>query len=101
MLFAERMGCLNDNPPDRTNKFIDATDKVFQLIAQLMFGFPVWQYWPTPTYRQFEKYENDLIEIGETIMAEVRVYKIGHSIMTDVRVYKINCSQYHGRGKGL
>ena len=73
MLFAERIGCLHDPPPARAQEFIENLIGFFTLMQPLMYNVPVYKVWKTPTWRKFEMYADNVIDIGKSYVQKVRV----------------------------
>lgn len=64
VLFENRMGCLNEQVPEETQKFIISVGKMFQL-SQIVTLFPksTWPY--LPFWKKFVAAWDHLFKVGE------------------------------------
>ncbi|KAH9515446.1 Peptidyl-prolyl cis-trans isomerase cyp10 [Bulinus truncatus] len=64
-LFDERIGCLGDQPTPKAMSFIENLAGFFRTLQALMYSVPLYQIWPTKTWKQFEKFSDNVMELGK------------------------------------
>ena len=69
-MFNERLGCLEENPPQLTQDFIRSVCGVFEHMSPLLFN-PLFKLFPTNDWRQFEKHFGRSLDIGRKIISKV------------------------------
>lgn len=74
MLFENRMGCLKEEVPEETQKFIFSVGEMLRLSSLVVF-FPqsVWPY--LPIWRRFVEAWDYLFKIGEWLSGELKSTK--------------------------
>lgn len=54
------MDFLSKNPPNRIENLAAAVKQLFVAQRDSNYGFGLWKYWPTKTYRDFVKSEETI-----------------------------------------
>lgn len=72
VLFGTRLGCLEEKPSQFAEKFINFLIGTFEGIQKLMFSLPFYQFYPTKTWREFEKNYTGLLSTGLEILEQNR-----------------------------
>ena len=70
LVFDERLGCFEKVPPPMAHDFIQSISGLFKYMNPLMFN-PLFKYFPTNDWRQFEKHFSRALDIGREILHKV------------------------------
>lgn len=66
VLFENRMGCMNEEMPEDTQKFISSVGEMFKLsVVIVLFPKSVWPY--LPFWKQFVAAWDHLFKVGEQL----------------------------------
>ncbi|GAB1606457.1 cytochrome P450 10-like [Argonauta hians] len=75
VLFEERIGCLEPEPPQLALDFISNLLGYFKLMQPLMYNAPVYKVFPTKQWNEYIKYGDNVMSIGKTFV-ERRMNKL-------------------------
>ncbi|XP_061192018.1 cytochrome P450 10-like [Saccostrea echinata] len=67
-LFDSRIGCLGPNPSQQAQDFIENLQGFFKLMQPLMYNVPLYKIFPTKTWKQYEKYADNIFKIGRSFV---------------------------------
>ncbi|XP_059174082.1 cytochrome P450 10-like [Physella acuta] len=67
-LFEERIGCLGAQPTPLAQSFIENMEGFFKKLQPLMYNMPFYKLWATKTWKQFEHYSDNVMDIGRSIV---------------------------------
>jgi hypothetical protein len=70
-LFEERIGCLGEQTPQLAQDFIENLQGFFKLMQPLMYNLPLYKIYPTKTWKQYEKYTDNILKIGRSFVDKV------------------------------
>ena len=70
-LFDDRLGCFVENSPPVAQDFIQSICGVFKYMNPLLFN-PLYKFFPTHDWRQFEKHYSRALKIGQEIIIKVK-----------------------------
>ena len=58
----QQLGSLRDDVSPMVEKLMLATDKLFEVCHDTMYGFPFWKYFPSKAYNQLVECEDVIYE---------------------------------------
>ncbi|XP_014784451.1 cytochrome P450 10 isoform X1 [Octopus bimaculoides] len=68
MLFNERLGCLEANPPSIAIDFVKNLQGFLGHLNYLLFSMPLYKIFRTKRWREFEHYNDQLVSIGSSLL---------------------------------
>lgn len=60
VLLNHQLGALKDDIPPVVTKLIAATERLFEVCHETMYGLPLWKYFPSRSYRELIKSEDTI-----------------------------------------
>ncbi|XP_052825862.1 cytochrome P450 10 [Octopus bimaculoides] len=79
VLFEERIGCLDPEPPKLALDFIANLVGYFKLMQPLMYNAPIYKIFPTKQWNQFVNFADNVMNIGKTFV-ERKINKLQKEI---------------------
>jgi len=80
VLFEERIGCLNDPPPDQARRFIESVANFFKYQQPLMYKPPLYKIFPTKAWRAFEDCADRVTSCAQQFVNEASDFRLLSSI---------------------
>lgn len=63
ILLGQRLGALKNNPiPPIAERLMLATENLFEVSHEAMYGLPLWKYFPTKSYQKLAECEDTIYE---------------------------------------
>ncbi|KAJ6626777.1 Ecdysone 20-monooxygenase [Pseudolycoriella hygida] len=68
LILGRRMGFMSHNPPNKARILATSVKEMFAMIRDSYYGFGLWKYFPTQTYRKFVEHEETIYNIVSEIV---------------------------------
>lgn len=81
-MFDERVGLYEDPPREEALKFIKAANSHMNELGKLIFGFPFFKYFDSPTFKRFCKAQDTAIAIGKKYV-DRKLSALGDKVKSD------------------
>ncbi|CAH1797213.1 unnamed protein product [Owenia fusiformis] len=65
VLFEERIGCLNDPPPQLAKDFISNLMGFFKYLQPLMYNVPIYKIYPVDKWKKYTAHADNVMAIGQ------------------------------------
>ena len=70
-LFESRLGLFGPKPASEAQEFIHNLKGLFKLMQTLLYNLPVYKYFPTKTWKEYEQYCDNVFRIGRSYINKV------------------------------
>ena len=67
----ERIGCLQDEPSPVAQSFIENMEGFFNTLQPLLYNLPTYKIYKNKLYREFESYNENILDIGQSMIEKV------------------------------
>ena len=74
LLFEERIGCLVEPIPEKAQAFIENLLGFFKYLQVLMYGPPLYKFYPSKAWKAFEGYADRVIGLGQMFVSKVNAH---------------------------